>query len=288
MNLKNYCKIITLALLLFLVMGCVTGGGGETNTSYTQYDVATYQDIIYAEEDGHFDIQFSDDYKGYCLEYGEEEATKGDMFYMEQTNYTLNSDGEDVSNELKTYFVEYYNETQKDKVVTQHTIWHFTDGFDGWRVNKTLVNDIKSLAEKNKINDDGKKQWNSTHEMIYSFRSLVSPIEEHQNFFAYKIIFQLINVTEENNTITDNTTSINNTTNILDNITNNNTNLTEKVNDTVSIDNYRIDEILSDVQYQKNSKIIYLNNYDTGVDLTVPIIALMLIGILISYKLKKF
>ena len=156
-------KFLIIFLIFFVLINGVYGGGGETNTTYHQYDdISTYQDILYAEEDGHFDIQFSDDYRGYCFEYGEEEATKGDKFYAEQTDYILNSNGDDVSNELKTYFVEYYNETQKDKVVTQHTIWHFTDNFNGWRVNKTLVDEIRNLSEQNKISDDGKREWNST------------------------------------------------------------------------------------------------------------------------------
>ena len=314
-KLSNFLIIF---LIFFVLINGVYAGGGETNITYHQYDnISTYQDIMYAEEDGHFDIQFSDNYRGYCFEYGEEEATKGDKFYAEATDYTLNSNGEDVSNELKTYFVEYYNETQKNKIVTQHTIWHFTDNFDGWRLNKTLINEIKNISQQHKINDDGEKSWNDTHKMIYSFRSLISPIEQHQNFFAYKIIFQLINTTEENNNITNNTTNnttdpiqnitsnttnnttdsiqnitnntTNNTTDSIQNITNNTTNnLTENTNNTTDTNNQEIEKTEnSKEQKQGNSKLISLKEYITGTDLTIPIIIIMLLGILISYKLRR-
>lgn len=253
----NTKRIILLLFLLFIYIGTVTGGGGETTTDYTYYDVTTYQDIAYAEEDGHFDIQFSDDYKGYCFEYGEEEATKGDKFYVEQTDYILSTKGQDVSNYLKLYFVDYYNETQKDKIVTQHTIWHFTDDFDGWRVNKTLVNDIKTTSEFKKIQDDGVKEWNATHDMIYSFRSLISPFEEHQNFFGYKINFKERNSTSEDIEC-NNTTIINNYTNITNNYHNNTTNyITNNTNNTSNtINNY----FNTNITLNQNNYTNYTNN----------------------------
>ena len=254
-------------------MGCVTGGGGETTTDYHHYDVVTYQDVVYAEEDGHFNIQFTDDYRGYCFEYGEHEATRGDKFYVEQTDYILNSENKDVSNYLKLYFVDYYNETQKDKVVTQHTIWHFTDGFDGWRVNKTLVDNIKATSEYKKLPDDGTAYWNDTHNMSYSFRSLVSPLEDHQNFFAYLIDFVCIdNITDDdvnggvcnctnvtiNNNYYNNTTNVfNNFTDIVNNVTNNFVNETHNYNNFTDIVNNVTNNYNN---FTNNNNSIYINN----------------------------
>ena len=255
-------------------MGCATGGGGETTTDYHHYDVVTYQDVVYAEEDGHFNIQFTDDYRGYCFEYGEHEATRGDKFYVEQTDYILNSENKDVSNYLKLYFVDYYNETQKDKVVTQHTIWHFTDGFDGWRVNKTLVDNIKATSEYKKLPDDGTAYWNDTHNMSYSFRSLVSPLEDHQNFFAYLIDFVCIdnitdddvnggvcnctNVTINNNNYYNNTTNVfNNFTDIVNNVTNNFVNETHNYNNFTDIVNNVTNNYNN---FTNNNNSIYINN----------------------------
>jgi len=273
MKIKNYSKIIISILLLFLMMGCVTGGGGETTTDYHHYDVVTYQDVVYAEEDGHFNIQFTDDYRGYCFEYGEHEATRGDKFYVEQTDYILNSENKDVSNYLKLYFVDYYNETQKDKVVTQHTIWHFTDGFDGWRVNKTLVDNIKATSEYKKLPDDGTAYWNDTHNMSYSFRSLVSPLEDHQNFFAYLIDFVCIdNITDDdvnggvcnctnvtiNNNYYNNTTNVfNNFTDIVNNVTNNFVNETHNYNNFTDIVNNVTNNYNN---FTNNNNSIYINN----------------------------
>ena len=239
-------KIIFLTIfLIFLSLGTVSAGDNSTH-DYIPQPVDFNGQVVQATEDGHFNITFSNDYNGYCLEYGEEEAYKGDNFIVaNSTAYDIN---ESTANYLKTYFVNFYDEAMKDKVVTQHTIWHFTDGFDGWRVNKTLVQSIKDIGALKTVPDNGIIRYNDTAEMVYSFQTLVSPYEHHQNFFAYKIYFRPItepcynitniyqNITNNyynitniyyniiNNTYINNITNtniyINNTTNIINNTTN--------------------------------------------------------------------
>ena len=47
------------------------------NITDVEVDYGTKANItVEASEDGHFNITFSDGYNGYCLEYGEKEATK--------------------------------------------------------------------------------------------------------------------------------------------------------------------------------------------------------------------
>lgn len=209
--------LITIFFLFFI--GTVNGGEINTNHDFDIVIINDYENITYAEEDGHLNTTFSDGSKGYCLEYGEQEAKKNDKFYVKNTSFAKNSKtGEDISRYLKTYFVDYYNETQKNKIVTQHTIWHFTDNFDGWRLNYTLINQIKKNPST--YNDTGVKKWNSTHEMVYKFNVLLPMWTHHQNYWTYDIQFREImsNETNNNDNLANNTTNttFNNTTNITD------------------------------------------------------------------------
>ena len=202
--MKQYFFII---LLFFCVIGCVSGG--ENTTTYDDAPIILDNDLnetTVALEDGHLNTSFSNNYNGYCVEYTEQEAKKGDVFYVVNTSHIKNNQtNKDASQYLKRYFIEYHNETQKDNIVTQHMIWHFTDDFNGWRLNYTIINNIKN--SNNNYDDDGITEWNNTHNMKYSFRALLSPYEHHQNYFIYDISFIPINKTENNTDIQNNTTN---------------------------------------------------------------------------------
>ena len=195
-------KLLIITLLLFF---CIIGYayGGENTTSYDDAPRIINEDhtkTVTALEDGHLNTSFSNNHKGYCVEYTEQEAHNGDQFISAHTSHIRNNrTGEDVSQYLKRYFIDHYNETQKDTIVTQHTIWHFTDDFEGWRINKTLIKEIRESTHK--YDDTGTIQWNSTHLMKYSFQALLSPYEHHQNYFTYLITFEPIpNETVQNTT----------------------------------------------------------------------------------------
>ena len=194
-------KLLIIILLLFCIIGYAYGG--ENTSNYDDAPIIINEDhtkTVTALEDGHLNTSFSNNHKGYCVEYTEQEAHKGDQFLPVHTSHIRNNrTGEDVSQYLKRYFIDHYNETQKDPVVTQHTIWHFTDDFEGWRINKTLIKEIRESTHK--YNDTGTRQWNSTHLMKYSFQALLSPYEHHQNYFTYLITFEPIpNETVQNTT----------------------------------------------------------------------------------------
>lgn len=188
---------ILLFLLVFLSLhSCFAGENITLHDDYHNVTPYTGENVT-ALEDGHFNINFSDGSNGYCLEYGEKEATLGDEFIVKDTSYARNTySDEDVSNYLKTYFVDYYDYAMKDKIVTQHTIWHFTDNFNGWRVNQSLVQSIKDNPSF--YPDSGVKRINDTTEMVYSFSVFMSHWEHHQNFWSYFIYFR--NITLDNNT----------------------------------------------------------------------------------------
>ena len=226
---------IIIFLLLTLTVGVVYGGENITNDSPSPINIEDINDATVALEDGHLNTGFSNNMTGYCVEYGEQEASIGDKYYITNTSHD-----NDFSNHLKVYFIDHYNLTQKDKIVTQHTIWHFTDGFNGWRINYTLVDEIKK--SDNVYGDEGVKRWNDTHEMVYKFRLLLAQYEHHQNYFAYNIYFRPMITEDDNqtsNSTLNNTIVTNNT--IITNGTVNETRTNETIikenitNDTYSI-----------------------------------------------------
>lgn len=233
-------------------------------------------DIVYALEDGHLNTSFSDGSNGYCIEYREQEAVVGDKFYCVDTSYY------DSSVYLKTYFLRYYTHTQKDNIVTQHMIWHFTDGFDGWRLNYTIIDDVKS----NPLNvpDDGVYRINSTHSLKYSFNVLLSPYVEHQDYFTYIICLIENTIMDDgldNSNITDNESIV-----FVDNIL---------INESIRNNGFHIDEIILNngdgggCNVNKNS--INLNEVVTGYNIKILTVILMILIvtllILNDYRKKR-
>lgn len=178
-----------------------------------------------ALENGNLNISFEDGYNGYCINYGKHEAKVGDSFTAKDTTFAVNSNsGQSVGNYLKVYFVDYYDHTLKNEIVTQHTIWHFTDDFNGWRLDYDLIDSIKATASTKTIPDYGAvKKINNTTEAIFDFKVFKSENFENQNFFGYKITYRNIidEILKDNETIQDKTDSLKNS-------TPNNTPLTEK------------------------------------------------------------
>ena len=83
------------------------------------------------------------------------------------------------------------DDAMRDEIVTQHTIWHFTDDFYGWRLDPLLLENIKSTAATKTIPDSGAvRQINNTTEAVFDFLVLNSDKSDHQNFFAYKITYR--------------------------------------------------------------------------------------------------
>lgn len=162
---------------------------------------------VTAVEKGDFITDFDDGYSGYCINYMKHDAEIGDEFIVEDTSHaTHKNTGESVGNYLKVYFVDYYEEAMKSEVVTQHTIWHFTDDFNGWRIDYDLIDDIKATATTKTIPDHGAvRQINNTTEAVFDFEVLKTGNPQNQNFFGYKITYRDIikeimtpNETQEN------------------------------------------------------------------------------------------
>lgn len=208
--MKN--KILTLIIILLTITSTLNivsakdEGNMTITNSYEEEKLKSEEDrtgdLVSASEDGHFNISFNDGYNGYCIEYREEEAVEGSNFTVQDTDMAINRiNGQSVGNELKTFFVDYYDIAMDDKIKTQHIIWHFTDDFTGWRVDPELMEMIRKSASEKVIPDHGAvKKINNTTEAVFDFEVLKSFNPANQNYFAYKITYRDIIELIENET----------------------------------------------------------------------------------------
>ena len=181
--------LFTILMILFAITTCMDFASAETETNILKN---SQSEEVLATEEGNLNISFDNGYHGYCINYGDHEAKIGSKYNVENTSYATNKNtGESVGNYLKVYFVDYYDDAMRDEIVTQHTIWHFTDDFYGWRLDPLLLENIKSTASTKTIPDNGAvRQINNTTEAVFDFLVLNSDKSDHQNFFAYKITYR--------------------------------------------------------------------------------------------------
>ena len=197
---------------LFIIILILTSGLNVISAENETSDIINSENdheskIVSASEEGNFNISFNDGYNGYCINYGNHEAQKGHNFTVQDTSYAINQEsGQSVGNELKTFFVDYYDVAMTDKIVTQHVIWHFTNNFSGWRVDPNLINEIREKSSQKIIPDNGAvRKINNTTEAVFSFEVLDAHEEGHQNFFAYRVLYRNIGEIIEN--IVENSTA---------------------------------------------------------------------------------
>ena len=181
--------LFTILMILFAITTCMDFASAETEINILKN---SQSEEVLATEEGNLNISFDNGYHGYCINYGDHEAKIGSEYSVENTSYATNKNtGESVGNYLKVYFVDYYDDAMRDEIVTQHTIWHFTDDFYGWRLDPLLLENIKSTAATKTIPDSGAvRQINNTTEAVFDFMVLNSDKSDHQNFFAYKITYR--------------------------------------------------------------------------------------------------
>lgn len=215
-------KYVIILLIIFAVVSFNTVAAGN-NTSVVDNPTTVYIDsnkTVIALESGDSNIQFSDGYKGYCIEWGEHSAEKNEIFYVTDSSSAVNKvTNEDVSNNLKVMFLFFYNKTQENPIVTQHMIWKFTDNKQFSKFDKQWYSDIIELSNKYKIPDSGTIKINDTHEFVFDFKVFVAKYLEYQNYFAYKFNVRQIDMNESGQII--NSTINNLTTNLTTNLFNN-------------------------------------------------------------------
>lgn len=208
-------KYVIILLIIFAVVSFNVVAAGN-NTSVVDNPTTVYIDsneTVIALESGDSNIQFSDGYKGYCIEWGEHSAEKNEIFYVTDSSSAVNKvTNEDVSNNLKVMFLFFYNKTQEDPIVTQHMIWKFTDNKQFSKFNRGWYNDIIELSDKYKVPDFGTIKINDTHEFVFDFKVFVAKYLEYQNYFGYKFYVRQIGTNESgqiiNSTINNLTTNL--------------------------------------------------------------------------------
>lgn len=95
-------KLLTITLLFFCIIGYAYGG--ENTTNYDDAPRIINEDstkTVTALEDGHLNTSFSNNHKGYCVEYTEQEAHKGDQFISAHTSHIRNNRTAEVSHHRK-------------------------------------------------------------------------------------------------------------------------------------------------------------------------------------------
>lgn len=277
---------------------------------------------VKATDNDEFNKSFDDGYSGYCIDYMKTEAYANDTFIVQDTSYAQNNiDNSDVSNLIKTFFVNNYNIVMNDEVRTQHYIWAFTDNFTGWRLNNNIIKETKITASTLLIPDHGARiNINETTDAIFDFEVLFKPDNAFQSYFAYKITHIAKNWTDgllgeaipepDNSTKNENpknSSEILPSNNLTQNITseketdkNNPINITESdenTSDIISTDSLKNQTIKSTdniennnnstSKNQENEYSIQLSENTTGHSLIIGFIALILIAGIIIAKYKR-
>ena len=251
-------KLIFILLIFFLTMGIASAGNNTTTIDHPTVHTEDTQTVT-ALESGDSNISFSDGYKGYCIEWGEHSAEAGEKFYVH----------DEVDNNIKTFFVYFYPESQRDVVATQHMIWKFTDNKEFSKFNKTLYNQIIAKSSTIQVPNEGSIPFGDNQKMVFSFKTFVSEFEEYQNYFGYRIFFE--NITND----------------LIENSTNNSTTLTVELenytydisfNDTYIIEDEN-DGSTSTLNYEK----IVVSSHETGGRFWFGIAMILLLMIILLY-----
>lgn len=195
-------KILVLLLVFICCLAPVFGGN---NTTHIDNPTMFYSDAdtVVALESGDSNISFSDGYKGYCSEWGEYSAEVGDVFYLHDFVIINKETGEDTSNYIKTFFVYFYNDTQRNPILTQHMIWKFTDNkeFSQFRANKDLYYAILDKSTMVNVPNTGVLQTGNDTGMFFDFKLLKARFVEFQDYIGFNIQFKnLTDVPVENST----------------------------------------------------------------------------------------
>ena len=209
-------KYIIALLIIFAIASLSTvTAGNNTTTIDNPTSFQSNLETVKALESGDSNIQFSDGYKGYCIEWGEHSAEENETFYVDTSVDVKNKvTNENVSNNLKVMFLFFYDRTQENPIVTQHMVWKFTDNKQFSKFDQDWYDEIINLSDKYKVPDFGTYKINNTHEFVFDFKVFISRIVEYQNYFGYKFYIRNITGNESdqiiNSTINNLTTNSSN------------------------------------------------------------------------------
>lgn len=192
---KLISVLLTFVMLLSVIT--VTSNAAEAVTSLSN---------------GYSNVQFSNDYKGFCLDRDKAGAYTNDVFTASNgTAAKSNIDGSDISLQLKVLFVQLFDKVFVadgaggyiigDTNTVQAVVWNLTDGQYVWGTQKTLADAVKSYAGDN-IPDEGSKVFLENGDVVtFSFTVMQPQKDGQQEFFAYKISVE--NIPEHEHDYTD-------------------------------------------------------------------------------------
>ncbi len=166
------------------------------------FNVFAVSEPVTSVESGFSDVEFSDGFRGFCIDSTLDGAYNGDSF-TPTTNTTIatnNSDGSDISQYLKILFTQHFEKifvsdgngayiidsTFADSTL-QSVIWHFSDNRYIWGETKTLVNQVKEYSGE-PIPDSGYTIELDNGDTVTFYFAVMQPQKSgQQHFFAYKI-----------------------------------------------------------------------------------------------------
>ncbi len=189
--MKKRIIAIVLAVMMFLsVVNVIADSGTGTVT---------------ANEGGLTDIQFSNGYTGYCIDYHYEEAVKGNTFNLAPNTSTANNntDNSNISQALKALFVlkfeeifDVNNNYAVKSIVTATTlpsaIWYLSDNYAASSTAKSWAEEAKTYDLN--IPDEGYQITLKNNDVITFYFMVLTPDDSNiltagkpiQDFFAYK------------------------------------------------------------------------------------------------------
>lgn len=167
------------------------------------FAVATSAESVTSMEEEYRNVLFSNGFRGFCVDYGLEEAYVGDQFTVMPTSSAKNNEsGADVSAYLKAVFTEGFHNffTKNDQGVyeittekwdiPQRACWHFSDGYENyWDEISPTVQAAKTAVENGLVIPDSgyTKMVDETTEITFNFALMETQKEGQQCFFAYSV-----------------------------------------------------------------------------------------------------
>lgn len=153
-------------------------------------------DTTISLKDGYVRHPFDNGYTGFCISYMTPDAVKDDIYEVVSPDGILNTANRNVADFidcLKVYATQYSDNflSEDNNLVVQHTAWHFSNDFTGWRVDPEFVEEIKEKAAAMEIPDHGYTQqigdMNRTWDFIILADKDATEIDDRALFFAYKV-----------------------------------------------------------------------------------------------------
>jgi len=145
-----------------------------------------YGETAKAMDSGYLRLPFDNGYNGFCIAHHAPQADMDDVYLVCSTDKAVNNmSGENIANYLKVFATQFSDIFLGDNVYAQQYIWHFSDDFNGWRINPDVVQEIRDLSMQMIIPAHGYVTQVDDVTRIWDFMVL-DEADGDAIFFAYK------------------------------------------------------------------------------------------------------